>query len=177
MIMSKIIQKLTGGDLRSIGKAEEVVEDILRNPSLFTEVFDGMLHEDPRVRMRSADALEKVTKIHPEFLQPFKNRLINEISEIQQQEVRWHVAQMFSYLVLTKSDMKNIITILFSYIDSSNSNIVKVFSLQTLADIAMKDPSFKPKVIEKLKQMVNSGSPAIVNRCNKLINKLERLNY
>ena len=65
MIMSKIIQKLTGGDLRSIGKAEEVVEDILRNPSLFTEVFDGMLHDDPRVRMRSADALEKVSSKNP----------------------------------------------------------------------------------------------------------------
>jgi len=175
--MSKILQKLIGGDLRSIGRAEEVVEDILQNPSLFAEVFEGMLHDDPRVRMRSADALEKVSKIRPEFLQPFKNRLINEVSEVQQQEVRWHVAQMISYLELTKSDMKNIMTILFSYIDSSKSNIVKVFSLQTLADIAIKDSSIKPKAIEKLKQMVKIGNPAVVNKCNKLIDKLDRLDY
>ena len=95
------------------------------------------------------------------------------MSKIQQQEVRWHVAQIFSYLELTKSDINNITTILFSYIDSSKSNIVKVFSLQTLADIAMKNPSFKPKIMEKLKQMVKIGSPAIVNKCNKLINKLD----
>lgn len=98
--MGIILQKLTGGDLRSVGRAEEVVEDILKNPSLFAEVFDGMLHDDPRVRMRSADALEKVSSKHPEYLQPFKTRLINEVSRIQQQEVRWHVAQMFSYLKL-----------------------------------------------------------------------------
>jgi hypothetical protein len=172
--MSKFIQKLMGGDLRSIGRAAEVVDDILHNPSLFAEVFEGMLHDDPRVRMRSADALEKVSKIHPEFLQPFKNRLINEVSKIEQQEVRWHVAQMISYLNLTNSDIKKITSLLFSYIDSSKSNIVIVFSLQTLADIAIKDTSLKPQIIEKLTQMEKIGSPAVVNKCNKLINKLEK---
>ncbi len=96
--MSGILEKLKGGDLRSIGRAEEVVQDILNNPVLFTEVFEGMLDDDPLVRMRSADALEKVSSSHPEYLQPFKNRLISEVSQVRQQEVRWHVAQMFSYL-------------------------------------------------------------------------------
>ena len=50
--MGEVLQKLKGGDLRSIGRAEEVIEDILKNPSLFAEVFEGMLHDDPRVRMR-----------------------------------------------------------------------------------------------------------------------------
>lgn len=56
--MSKILQKLKSGDLRSIGKADEVVQDILKNPRIFGDVFEGMLKDDPRVRMRSADALE-----------------------------------------------------------------------------------------------------------------------
>jgi len=96
--MGGILQKLKGKDLRSIGRAEEVVYDILNNPALFAEVFEGILDDDPIVRMRSADALEKVSSKHPEYLQPFKNRLIYEVSQIEQQEVRWHVAQMFSYL-------------------------------------------------------------------------------
>lgn len=95
--MSQVLQKLKDGDLRSIGKADEAVQDILNDPQLFEEVFEGMLNDDPRVRMRSADALEKVSSKHPEYLQPFKNLLINEIAKIKQQEVRWHVAQMFSY--------------------------------------------------------------------------------
>lgn len=95
--MSQVLQKLKDWDLRSIGKADEAVQDILNAPQLFGEVFEGMLNDDPRVRMRSADALEKVSSKHPEYLQPFKNWLINEIAKIKQQEVRWHVAQMFSY--------------------------------------------------------------------------------
>ena len=50
--MSQILQKLKGGDLRSIGRADEVVQDILENPALFGEVFEGMFNDDPRVRMR-----------------------------------------------------------------------------------------------------------------------------
>ncbi|WP_371362160.1 hypothetical protein SRRS_33840 [Sporomusa rhizae] len=96
--MSKIYDKLKGGDLRSIGKAEEVVTDILNDKNLFTEVFNGMLSDDALIRMRSADAIEKVSRLHPEYLQPFKQQIIDEISQIGQQEVQWHIAQMFSRL-------------------------------------------------------------------------------
>jgi len=53
--MGRILQELKGGDLRSIGRAEEVVQDILNNPVLFAEVFEGMLDNDLLVRMRSVN--------------------------------------------------------------------------------------------------------------------------
>lgn len=61
--MSDILSKLKGGDLRSKGKSEEVVADILNQPFLFGEVFEGMLNDDPVVRMRAADAIEKVSRL------------------------------------------------------------------------------------------------------------------
>ena len=173
--MSKILQKLRGGDLRSIGRAEEVVQDILRSPSLFGEVFDGMLNDDPLIRMRSADALEKVSSKHPEYLKPYKTRLISEVSKIKQQEVRWHVAQMFSRLEINDRERDRIIKILLSYIDSSESKIVKTFSMQTLADLAKRDEAIRPQIIKILKNLVGTGSPAMKNRGNKLINKLKGL--
>ncbi len=173
--MSEILQKLRGGDLRSIGRAEEVVQDILRSPSLFGEVFDGMLNDDPLIRMRSADALEKVSSKHPEYLKPYKTRLISEVSKIKQQEVRWHVAQMFSLLEINDRERDRIIKILLSYIDTSESKIVKTFSMQTLADFAKRDDAIRPQIIKILKNLVGTGSPAMKNRGNKLINKLKEL--
>ena len=170
--MSEILQKLRGGDLRSIGRAEEVVQDILRSPSLFGEVFDGMLNDDPLIRMRSADALEKVSSKHPEYLKPYKTRLISEVSKIKQQEVRWHVAQMFSRLEINDRERDRIIKILLSYIDTSESKIVKTFSMQTLADLAKRDEAIRPQIIKILKNLVGAGSPAMKNRGNKLINEL-----
>ncbi len=173
--MSEILQKLRGGDLRSIRRAEDVVQDILRSPSLFGEVFDGMLNDDPLIRMRSADALEKVSSKHPEYLKPYKTRLISEVSKIKQQEVRWHVAQMFSRLEINDRERDRIIKILLSYIDTSESKIVKTFSMQTLADFAKRDEAIRPQIIKILKNLVGTGSPAMKNRGNKLINKLKGL--
>lgn len=171
--MNHILEKLGGGDLRSIGRANEVVEDILSNPALFCEVFEGITNNDPRVRMRSCDALEKVCSKHPEYLQPFKERLINEISQMKQQEVQWHVAQMFSYLELSSKERDKIITILLSYIDTSNSNIVTVCSLQTLTNLALKDGEIRSLVCKTIQKAMRNASPAVVSRGKKLINQLK----
>ncbi len=40
------------------------MKDVLKNPALFADVFEGMLHNEPVVRMRSADVLEKVSSKH-----------------------------------------------------------------------------------------------------------------
>ena len=172
--MSEILLKLKGGDLRSIGRAEEVVADILQNPALFGEVFEGMLNDDPLVRMRSADALEKVSSKHLEYLQPFKNRLINEVSQIKQQEVRWHVAQMFSYLEVSRVERDEMVKVLLSYLDTDKSKIVKVFSMQTLANLAEKDELIRPKVVRKIEEILETGSPAIVSRAKKLLPGLKK---
>jgi hypothetical protein len=76
-----VLNKLAGGDRRSIGKSNEVVTDVMRNPSLFEPVFNGMLSDDPLIRMRSADALEKITVKHPEYLQPYKEKLIKQVAK------------------------------------------------------------------------------------------------
>ena len=170
--MTTILQKLKGGDLRSIGRVEEVVQDMLENPALFAEVFEGMLDNDPAIRMRSADALEKVSSQHPEYLQPFKNRLIYEVSRMKQQEVRWHVAQMFSYLAVSTQERAEIVRILLFYLDADRSRIVKVCSIQTLADLAERDESIRPTIVRRLQEVIASGSPAMVNRAQKLLPRL-----
>ncbi len=152
--MNSILNKLKGGDLRSKGQSEEVIADILKHPYLFGEVFDGMLHDDPVVRMRVADAIEKVSRLHPEYLKDYKQRLIYEVSRIEQQEVRWHVAQMFSWL------------------EKSSSNIVRVNSMQTLSNLAEDDRELRSLVLEKLREIVKIGSPSMVSRGKKLIKKL-----
>ncbi|WP_028856256.1 hypothetical protein [Psychrilyobacter atlanticus] len=172
--MSQVLKKLKGGDLRSIGKSDEVVQEILDNPSLFSEVFEGMLSNDPIIKMRSADAVEKVSAKHPEYLQPFKTKLINEISKVKQQEVQWHAAQMFSYIKIDKTERNKIINILLSYIKTTDSNIVKVFSMQTLADFAEKDQQLQPQIVKLIRQMMEQGTPSIVSRGKKLINRLKR---
>jgi hypothetical protein len=62
--MHEELNKLAEGGRRSIGKSNEVVVDVIRNPSLLGLVFQSMLSDDPLIRMRSADPIEKITVMH-----------------------------------------------------------------------------------------------------------------
>lgn len=170
--LEPILKKLAGIDRRSIGNSNEVVSDIISDPSLFDIVFKGMGYDDPILRMRCADVVEKVTTQHPEYLAPYKRNLLNEVSKINQQEVRWHVAQLFSRLELTNSDRKEVLKILSDYL-KDKSKIVKTFSIQAMADIADQDESLKPGIIHKLEALTREGSPAMKSRGTKLLAKLK----
>lgn len=171
--MKDILTKLKGGDRRSIGKAEEVVRAVLKSPKLFKAVFEQLQSGDPLVRMRAADVIEKVSRNHPEYLQPFKKRLIAEAAKATQAEVRWHVAQMFSYLKLTIRERERVALTLFSWINGEEkSRIVKVMSLQTLAELAKQEKHLKGKVLRTLRKALHGGSPAMRARSKKLLKEL-----
>jgi HEAT repeat protein len=169
--MHPILEKLQGGDRRSIGRSEEVVADVLTKPELFAAVFGGMLHDDPLVRMRSADAVEKITAEHPTYLAPYKKILLEEIAAIEQQEVRWHVAQMIPRLELNEGETEQAVEILRGYLNDK-SKIVKTMSLQALADLAGQRPQLSPEVVALLKEAVETGSPAMRSRGKKLLTRL-----
>ncbi len=99
--MNKILEKLTGGDLRSIGRSDEVVAEVLAEPSLFGDLFSGVTADDPVVRMRAADAVEKITLERAELLEPYRQVILNEIAKISQQEVRWHVCKIIQRISIT----------------------------------------------------------------------------
>ena len=109
-----VVEQLAGGDLRSLGNARTVERAVFADPSLFNEVFAAMSSADPRVRMRAADVVEKVTRTAPERLQPFKKQLLHQIARIPQQEVRWHAAQLFPRLELTPERTKQDPAMLFT---------------------------------------------------------------
>jgi len=171
MPMEFILEKLEGYDRRSIGRSNEVVKEVLANPSLFGDLLEGMLSQDPIIRMRAADAVEKITSKHPEWLQPYKSKIIRQASKIEQQEVRWHVAQLFSRLQLTRKERGVVVGILSDFL-TDKSKIVKTFSMQALADIAEQDAELREPIIEQLEELTRTGSPAMKSRGKKLLAKL-----
>jgi hypothetical protein len=170
--MHPLLRKLEGTDHRSIGKVDEVVANVLANPDLFGIVFDGMLHDNSIVRMRSADAVEKITVVHPEYLIPYKKKLLEQVAFINQQEIRWHVAQLFSRIEWNSDERRQVKDILWTYL-TDESRIVKTFSMQALADVAMIDNRFRKSIIQELEKLTKMGSPAMQSRGRKLLAKLK----
>ena len=171
--MHTILQKLEGSDLRSIGRVGEVVNKVIAAPRLFSVVFDGILKNDPVMRMHCADAVEKITRQHPEYLEPFKKKLIQKVAKIEQQEVRWHTAQFLSRLTLNQAERRRVHTILTGFL-SDESRIVKTFTMRALADLADQDEELRTPIITSLEVLTRAGSPAMQSRGRKLLIKLKR---
>jgi hypothetical protein len=171
--MHDILEKLRGGDRRSIGRSDEVVRLVSHNPCLFSGLFRGMLDPDPIVRMRAADAVEKITSTHKDWLQPYKNDLLGKIARYPQQETRWHVAQMLPRLRMSPHERDTASSILFGYLEDKSS-IVRTFSMQGLADLAMEDVRLRKRVIPLLEFLTATGSPAMRSRGRKLLARFGR---
>ena len=172
--MSDLVRKLSGGDRRSIGRSSEVVAEVLEDISLFSAVFEGILSPDPIIRMRAADVAEKVSAVHPECLQPFKEKLLGPVAAVDQQEVRWHVAQMVPRLELSEGERVKAVAILLGYLED-RSQIVKTFAIQALADLAVGDAALGHRLVPLLQGLADGGSPAVKNRARRLLANLRVL--
>jgi hypothetical protein len=171
--MKSPMQHLKGGDRRSIRGVATVVDLVMADLSLFPTLFAGMTDPDPLVGMRCADAIEKITAHHPEYSAPYKKRLIRLAGTAQQQDVRWHLAQLLSRVELNGPERRRVVEIMSEYL-TDTSKIVKTFSMQTLADIAGQDAGLRGPIVARLRRLTRTGSPAMKSRGRKLLACLTR---
>ncbi len=173
MRQTDVLLLLQGGDRRTIGRADQVAAIVVKSLRLFPKLIAGLWSADPLIRMRAADASEKVTRKHPELLTPFKKELLGLMTEATEQELRWHLAVMVPRLPLSAKEHQLVISSLNTYLED-RSSIVKTFALQGLADLAQNDSSIRPNVVETLREATRNGTPAMRARSRKLLLRLER---
>jgi len=171
--MHPILKSLKGGNRRSIGKSNDVVTRVLNDPALLDVVVSGMLLEDPLLRMRCADAAEKITAIHPAYLAPYKSVLLNTLSKCEQQEMQWHVAPMLARLPLSAREQKAVVNILIAQ-TNSRSSIVKTLAMQALFDLGMRNAALQPLALRHIRRLTDIGTPAMKARGRKLLMKRAR---
>ncbi len=168
-----LLTKLSGGDRRSIGQANQVAALVLRRHTLFPKLMQGLWSSDPLIRMRAADAAEKVTLRRPDLLKPFKAKLLRLLDEATQQELRWHLAQMTPRLRLSKKDRVRATTALMRHLEDKSS-IVKARAMQALADLAGSHDELIPETKTLLTTLTETGTAAMRARGRKLLAQLER---
>lgn len=168
-----ILVLLKGGDRRSTGRSDQIAAVVSKDPKLFPKLIAGLWSPDPLVRMRAADAAEKVTRKNPALLTPYKKELLGLMTEATQQELRWHLAVMVPRVPLNATERQLAISALNTYLED-RSSIVKTFALQGLADLAQSDPDVRPEVKDILREATRNGTPAMKARGRKLLLRLER---
>ncbi|HTL81120.1 MAG TPA: hypothetical protein VL651_05425, partial [Bacteroidia bacterium] len=123
---------LSGGDLRSIGKCEKVIAQV-RTQKDFDNLFAYLFHADRLVVMRAADALEKITRVHPEYLAKHKKEMFALFASAGNKELKWHIPVMMARLEFSGTEFKKVWKGIVEWLyDKNNSKLVRVGALQGL---------------------------------------------
>lgn len=163
---------LAGGDRRSIGRSNHVATLVEGHPHLVDQLVKLLWDSDTLVSMRAADALEKISRGKGSLLQPHKAQLLGLLAEAKQQELRWHLAVMVPRLRLTPGECGRVATVLKTYLDD-RSSIVKTSAMQGLFDLSAQDPGLRLELVDMLRALARSGTPAMRARGRRLAKQLE----
>jgi hypothetical protein len=159
---------LAGGDLRSIGNSNKVVSAI-NNQQSFDELFQYLYHSDRKVVMRTADAIEKITRKKPAYLTLHKVDIINLCDSARDIELKWHLALLVSRLILTKKEVRKVFQTLANWAtDKKESKIVRVNSLQGLNNLVANNQELTKDFHLLMAKIEGENIPSINARIRKL---------
>ncbi len=166
--MTLLSEHLTGGDRRSTGNADAVVALVRDDPERFDELWACLKNTDPIVRMRAADALEKLTRTDASHLQPYRQELLSNALDDGTQEVRWHLIPMTSRLTLSDDEAAAFADCLQQRLEKDASRIVRVTALQAAYDLSCRHPGLESRVDDMLGLAAASGVASLTSRVRKL---------
>lgn len=166
---------LKGGDLRSIGKSNEVVA-MIGSQDAFDQLFLGLMDPDRKVVMRVADALEKISIQNPGYLQKHKRELLDLCRSAKEIELKWHLALIVSRLDLTRKETGMIWDLLTKWAtDKNESKIVRVNAVQSLFNLLQSNPGLHEDFGFTVSGIERENIPSLDARIRKIRKKSGKL--
>jgi hypothetical protein len=157
------------------GRVCEVAELVAKQPRKLAALVECLWDEEPGVACRAADVLERVTRgREPEIavsrLRHWKEALLGLLTEAQPKKLRWNLAFVVPRMKLTVAEAQRAARALHGYLDDSSS-IVKTAAMHGLADLTRHDESMRTGVVDLLRILSRSGTPAMRARGRILLKK------
>lgn len=162
-----------GGKTNSLGRAGEVIAAVLDDKGKLEELFECLSDEDAWVRMRAADSLEKICRLHPDWLTPYIARLNEEVAGSAQPSLQWHLAQMYGEMALSDKQTDFAVDWIKRLLSSEKTDwIVAANAMDTLALFVDKGNISAAEAVFYFNIQLKHKSKAVVKRANKHIDKL-----
>jgi hypothetical protein len=164
---------MVGGHANSLGKVNEVIEIVLQDKSRLEELYACMFAEDAWVRMRAADALEKICREHSDWIVPYIDRFQSELAMSTQASIQWHLAQIYEQIDLTPEQKQRAIDWLKNLLSTKEVDwIVSANVMDTLAQFTREGAFSVKEMVSLLKVQQEHKSNAVIKRANKLFAEL-----
>lgn len=173
MATQKTIREiLVPGRRLDCGNVCEVAALMLKNPRKAGQVVRCLWDEDPGVSNRAADALERASSRKPQILAPWKDALLDRMLDAAENKLRWNLALLISRTPLNEADAERVAVVLRTWLEDKSS-IVKTSAMHGLAGLTRWDPTMLPEVLDMLRILSRSGTPAMRARGRILLKRME----
>lgn len=159
---------LEGGHANSLGRVPDVIKIVLHDQSRLDELYNCLFDEDAWVRMRAADALEKICREQPDWLLPYIDKLQKELSESTQPSIQWHLAQIYRQVALTDKQKQRAQDWLVARLSTKDVDwIFAANAMDTLVTFTKNGSFSASKLTELLKIQQHHKSNAVIKRATK----------
>lgn len=172
--MASFESMLTGGHPNSLGNTLAVVSLVLKDRTKLDELYECYFSSDEVVRLRVSNAMKRICREHPDWLLPYVDRLLDEISQINQASTQWTLAQLLLMLDQSLSDTQRTkaITVLRRNLERSNDWIVQNFTMETLTTWARNDKDLRAWLLPRLEARTGDSRKSVANRARKFRDSL-----
>ncbi len=165
-------EMLAPGRRLDCGHACEVAALLVKNPKRAGQVVECLWDEEAGVANRAADALERASSRRPEILRQWKGALLDRMLDAGENKLRWNLALLIYRTPLTATETARAAAVLRSWLDDTSS-IVKTSAMHGLAGLTRWDSSMLTEVLEMLRVLSRSGTPAMRARGRILLKRME----
>jgi hypothetical protein len=169
-------EMLTGGHPNSLGRTIEVVDLVLENPVKLSDLYNCYFSTDEIVRLRTSNAIKRISREKPQWLIPYIDKLISEISTIQQASAQWTLAELFQTLSVFMSEIQhtNALKTLKQNLETATDWIVLNNTMETLGEWAVADSELKAWLLPHLARLSGDSRKSVAGRAKKIDAKLHR---
>lgn len=162
------------GKKNSLGRAGEVVDLVISNPERLEELYQTIVVDDDAwVRMRAVDAFEKICRQHAEWVEPYIDRIHQDLSTSAQASIQWHIAEIYMQIALSDAQKEFALKWLRKRIETVDVDwIVAGNSMNALVHFAKQGDIRVSDVLALLKVQLGHKSKAIAKKAQKFIDEL-----
>ena len=167
-------QMLAGGHHNSLGRTDEVVEQVLAEPDRFEELFACYRSPDAVVRLRTSSAVKRVAAENRGLVIPYIDRLLDKVAALDQASAQWTLAQLFDRLAgdLTPRQRASAVRIMKRNLAEHDDWIVLNTTIDMLTAWAADDAALRRWLRPHLKRLSGDSRKSVASRAGKALERL-----
>lgn len=167
-------EMLTGGHPNSLGRTIEVVEIVLADQTRLANLYSCYFSHDEVVRLRVSSAMKRVCIERPEWLIPYIDPFLDDISKIEQASTQWTLAILFQMLwdSMDEAQQQKAKALLKLNLTEWDDWIVLNNTMEVLAEWSGADPALRNWLVPRLEALQSDSRMSVSGRAKKLLKKL-----